>query len=439
MCYYCALERVIIGGKMLEESQQTEQLLITLREEFERKLEEIDELTIRAIKFPEAKNKIKVAIGIRRSGKTTLVLQHIKHLISNDIPLSRILYINFEDDRLLPMSQKQFAKLLEAFYALYPDNHDQQCYLFLDEVQNVDDWPLVIRRFYDTKHVEIFLTGSSAKLLSKEIATSLRGRSLAREVWPFSFQEYLQAKNIVHNSKLMGQATLDKLKANFMGYLQSGGFPEVINKTESDRRQTLQEYVQVVMLRDIIERYRITNEPLIKYLVKHVLHNATTSFSANKMFNDLKSQGYTLKRDTLYSYMDYIEDAYLAFSVHLYSESLRKVQVNPKKIYAVDTGLLKAYTLGHQENLGRMFENIIYLDLRRLGYQINYYLTEERYEVDFIVKDLQGEAQLLQVAWDTENKETYDRECRALESACNETGLPGKVVTLESYLRGEWL
>ncbi len=144
-------------------------------------------IVVRDAKFPEAENKIKVVIGMRRAGKTYFLYQHILKLLSEGVSRSCILYINFEDDRLLPLDQQKLGKFIDAFYALYPENHEKKCYLFFDEIHVIDDWQLVVRRLHNTKNAEIFLTGSSAKLLSKEIATSLRGRSLATEIWPYSF------------------------------------------------------------------------------------------------------------------------------------------------------------------------------------------------------------------------------------------------------------
>src|SRR3990167_3860672 len=166
-------------------------MLAVLLGEFRDKLQRVPSIARDAV-FPVADNKIKVAVGMRRAGKTSFIYQTIQALLAKKIPLSRILYINFEDDRLVPLTREKCAKLIEAFYTLYPENHDQRCYLFFDEIQNAEDWPIIIRRFHDSKNAEIYLTGSSAKLLSTEIATSLRGRSLATEIWPFSFQEFLR-------------------------------------------------------------------------------------------------------------------------------------------------------------------------------------------------------------------------------------------------------
>jgi uncharacterized protein len=416
----------------------TNNIISTLIEEFQVKLSKYDNIVPREITFPKSINKIFVAIGMRRTGKTYFLLQTIKNLLAKGIPMSRILYINFEDDRLYPLSQEKLRNLLESFYTLYPENHEQQCYIFLDEIQNVEQWPVVIRRYYDTKQVQLFLTGSSAKLLSSEIASSLRGRSLSIEVWPFSFREYLTAKHVDIIKQLRGKKYLDTMRSHLISYLEQGGFPEVVNATTSDRIRILQDYVNVVIFRDIVERYKITNTVLVKYLIKTLLKNAGSYLAINKVFNDLKSQGLTVGKNTLHEYLSYIEDAYLAFRVPLYSESIRKIQTNPKKIYAIDSGLINAYTLGISENRGHFLENLVYLDLRRRQQEIFYYLTKTRNEVDFLTKTIKGKWQLYQVVWDIENQETFEREKRALHEAEKELGIKGKIITLETYL-SEWI
>jgi uncharacterized protein len=420
-------------GKVFVEENKILQILLG---EFKHKLSSIqDEMVVRETKFPAAQNKIKVAIGMRRSGKTYFVYQQIQKLLEENIPLNRILYINFEDDRLLPLDKKKLANLIEAFYSLYPENHEHKCYLFLDEIQNVSDWPIVIRRFHDSKNVEIYLTGSSAKLLSKEIVTNLRGRSLATEIFPFSFNEFIVSKDIFVETNVFDKKWKDFLTKLFYQYLSEGGFPEVTKYETDVRQQTLQEYIDIVIYRDIIERYNIKNTSLIKYMILSVVHNVSNPFSINKFYNDLKSKGYKTGKDVLYDYMEYIEDAYLAFFVPFYDKSIRKIQSNPKKVYAIDTGIIRATTLDYEGDLGKLFENVIYLDLRRKGCQVQYYLTKDRYEIDFVATFPSGEKKLFQVVWDIENEMTRNREERALKAGIEELGINGKIITLESYLR----
>lgn len=408
-------------------------LLSTLREEFQIKLNSFDEGTAREFHFPEIPNKIFAAIGVRRSGKTYLLFQIIKKLLKT-IPLTRILYVNFEDERLFPMNQKQLGILLDSFYSLYPENHEQECYIFLDEIQNVEEWPRVIRRFFDSKKVKIYLSGSSAKLLSKEISTSLRGRSIPLEVWPFSFKEFMQTKEVATPEGPLGAISKDKLQQQLRLYLEAGGFPETIFLNTSQRTPILQDYVSVLVLRDIIERHKISNISLIRYMVKTLMKSVGCSFVVNKFYNDLKSQGFSVAKDSIHDYLGYLEDAYLIFTVPLYSESIKKTQVNPKKIYAVDTGMVRAYTLGMAQNIGHYFENLVYLYLRRRGDQIYYYLTKTRKEVDFLTLDLAGKWHLYQVCWNNQDPVTEKREQLALTEAEQELGITGELITPNSYI-----
>lgn len=412
-----------------------DEILPVLIGEFYDKIDRLNNLVVRDAEFPNAPGKIKVAIGMRRAGKTYFLYQRILRFLEEGVNKRAILYLNFEDDRLLPLDEKKLARLLGAFYTLYPENHDRKCYLFLDEIQNVPNWPVVIRRFHDTKQVEIFLTGSSSKLLSKEIATNLRGRSLAVEIWPYSFQEFLRAKKVVIDQNLYHKKTQDQLFQIFHQYLADGGFPETISFESDVKKQTLQEYLNVTLYRDIIERHEITHHALMKYMILSMIHNVAKPFTVNKFYNDCKNQGYQISRDLLYDYVNYIEDAYLAFSLSIYDRSIRKVQTNPKKIYTIDPGLARAVTLEYENDFGRLFENVVYLDLRRLGCKVFYFLTKERYEIDFLAQTPQGQKKFFQVAWDTKNPSTIEREKRALEDGIKELKIEGEIITLESYLR----
>lgn len=293
----------------------------------------------------------------------------------------------------------------------------------------------MIRRFYDSKKVRIFLTGSSAKLLSKEIATSLRGRSIATEVWPYDFHEFWKAQLIPSPKRPMSQKKIDVFYHHLQDYFSIGGFPAVQYLHENERRTILQNYVDTVIFRDIVERYKITNTSLVKYLIKTLLKNVASPFSVHKFYKDSKSQGFKMSKDAVYQYMAYIEDAFLIFSVPIFSESIRKIQTNPKKIYAVDNGLIVANRLSISNTIGNLFENLIYLDLRRENKQVWYYLTASGHEVDFVTKNLAGDYELIQVIWDINHSETYKREKRSLEEAEKELGIKGKILTAQEYLK----
>jgi predicted AAA+ superfamily ATPase len=414
-------------------------LLQVVMGEFRAKLSTLSEIVPRDAQFLEAPGKIQVAVGMRRAGKTYFLYQQVLKLLQEGVNQSAILYINFEDDRLLPLNEQKLARLVDAFYSLYPENHDRKCYLFFDEIQNVVNWPLVIRRLHDTKNALIFLSGSSAKLLSKEIATSLRGRSLATEIWPYSFSEFMRGKKVFVDRELYDKKTQDLLAGNFRQYLSEGGFPEILPFQPDVKQQTLQEYLDVAIYRDLIERHQIKNPSLIKYMILFMMQNVGKPFSVIKFYRDTKSQGYEIGKDTLYEYVDFIEDAYLAFSVGLYDKSIRRTQTNPKKLYAVDPGMVRALTLNYENDLGRLFENVIYLELRRRGYLVHYYLTKERYEIDFLAQAPNGKKKLVQVAWDVSSKATMEREVWALEAGMRELKIEGELITLDSYLHNTLL
>lgn len=390
----------------------------------------------REIRLPESKNMIKVAIGMRRTGKTHFLYQVIHQLLKEGISKQQILFINFEDDRLLPMNAKQMGNLLDEFYTLYPENHNRVCYFFLDEVHNVEGWDQVIIRYYNNKKVQLYLSGSSSKLLSAEIATSLRGRSLASEVWPYNFTEYLTAHQLALPKKPFGQKSFDIMRAHLLSYFETGGFPGVQNMNLDEWRDSLQGYVDTLILRDVVERHNITNIALIKYLAKTLLANAATIFSLNKFYNDIKSQGFSASKDTLHNYLGYLEEAYLIFTVPMYSESTRLKQTNPKKVYAIDNGLINAMTLKINDIQNKYLENQVFLDLRRQGKEIFYYKTADGNEVDFVTVDKEGQREIIQVTWDMSDPKTADRETRALKQAEQELGFSGKIITLRDYLSG---
>lgn len=412
-----------------------EKFLEILQEEFRASLNKTVDSTMRHYHFPKAKDLAKVAVGIRRSGKTYFLFQTMRELISQHIAIDRLLYLNFEDDRLLPIDQKKMGEMIDALYTLQPDLHNHRCFLFLDEVQNVEGWPLVVRRLLDTKDVEIYITGSSAKLLSKEIATSLRGRSLSMEIQPYNFQEFLNSKKIPLPAKPFGKKVLDQYRAHLIGFFQRGGFPGVQALSTHERLETLQNYVEVVVFRDIVERHKVSNIKLLKYLVAALLKNAASRFSINKFYKDITSQGYKAGKDTLYTYLEYLEDAFLIYTVPIFTESLRTLETTQKKIYVVDNGLINANTFNLSLNFGKLLENQVYLDLRRQKKEIFYYNTSEGYEVDFITRDLEGHYEMIQVVWDQSDPLTFEREERALKSAEKELGIKGRVIDWEKYIK----
>jgi predicted AAA+ superfamily ATPase len=292
-----------------------------------------------------------------------------------------------------------------------------------------------VRRFFDSKNVQIYLTGSSAKLLSTEIATSLRGRSIATEILPFSFMEFMKAQQIAPLPSPLGKKSLDIMRQHLLHYFQLGGFPAVQHFSSSEHRDTLQSYVETVIFRDIVERHKVINLSLLRYFINFLLKNVGAPFSIHKFYNDIKSQGYKIGKDTLYNYLEYIQDAYLLFTVPQFTESVRESQTTSKKIYTIDNGLLIANTFNVSSNYGKLFENLVYLDLRRQSKEVFYYKTKSGYEIDFIVKSKQEKFHMYQVVWDLNDSATRQREERALTEAEKELGIPGTLLDYPTYLK----
>lgn len=410
-------------------------LIETLLEEFSRTIEATKGAVERLARFPKAPGMIKVAMGMRRSGKTYFLFQTVRDLLKEGVDKRQIFHINFEDDRLLPMTAKQMGELIDGWYALYPENHDRTAYLFLDEVQNIDGWPQVLRRLLDTKNIELFVTGSSSKLLSKEIATSLRGRTIAIEIFPYNYLEFLTAQHLEAPKKPFGKRSQDHHMQHLASFFQIGGFPAIQTIPPFERLETLQSYVETVIFRDIIERHQITNTSLMKYFIHTLLKNIAAPFSIHKFYNDLKSQGQKVGKDTLHTYLGHLEDAYMLFTVPLFSESLRKQETSPKKIYAIDNALAQSNTFNLSENFGKLLENLVYLDLKRSGKRVFYYVTKSGYEIDFVTQDRMGGFEMIQVVWDLEDSETQEREERALKEAEAELGIRGHLLDPVAYLK----
>lgn len=380
----------------------------------------IPELVEREFKWETLPNKIFSIMGVRRSGKTFYFYQLIKDIIQKGSDIQSILFINFEDDRLYPVSKSVLSEILSAYYELYPRKKNSTVHVFFDEIQNIPGWERFIRRLLDTENVQIYITGSSSKMLSKELSTLLRGRAVAHEIFPFSFAEYLHSVNISPETKSSKQKA--EVVNAFETYLNKGGFPETIGVDERVRVDILQEYINLIIYKDLIERYNIKNHALVKYLIHYFLANISNLFSINKVFHDLKSQGYKVSKDALFNYLSYLEDAYCFFPMPVYSNSLRVQQVNPRKIYSVDHGLVTASVWNLRKDTGRLLENIVFTHLRRVSpwRSIYYYITNKGNEVDFVVLDKNKVTHLIQVCDSFDSKATKEREITALSCAMEE-------------------
>jgi len=351
-------------------------------------------------------------IGVRRSGKTYLLYDTILKLKKNGVPKEHIVFINFEDERLNFKTQ-DLDLIVQAYTELYPESDLNNVYFFFDEIQNVHGWEKFIRRIYDTKSQHIFITGSNAKLLSTEIATSLRGRTISYVVYPLNLAEYLNFNQV--DQRLYPQKNKSKIVHYTEKFLYNGGFPDTINMPQATRIKLLQQYFNVMIFRDIVERYAITNIEVLKFFIKKIFTSVTKPFSINKAYNDLKSMGYKISNKYLYSYFEYCNDIFLSQSIGRFDYSAIKQAKSEKKTYIIDTGLLASIDFSMSSNKGKLLENMVFLEFLKSGCELFYF--KNNYECDFIVK--QGARYLpVQVSYEISNTETKNRAIKGLAEAC---------------------
>jgi uncharacterized protein len=381
----------------------------------------LPELLPRDTVLPRIRGKASVVVGMRRSGKTWFCYQQMQQLMADGVEKKRILYINFEDERLLPFSTSDFQELLDTYYRKYPALKQEDCYLFLDEVHRIEGWDRFVRRVLDTEQLSVVITGSSSRLLGTEIATALRGRSVSTEIFPFSWNEFLRFHGVDPKSRSLGSRTRARLEKLAGRFLETGGFPEVQNLDVDLRRQVLRNYVDVVILRDVVERHGITNVAALRAVIRHILSAPATRFSVNRFYNSLRSQGISATKNALYGFLQHLVDAYLLFEAPLHTRSEHVRRVNPRKVYVIDPGLLEAMSLRLTEDRCALLENTVYMHLRRSGHHPEHYVTARGTEVDFVVlPEGRGARHLVQACWDLSDPATRTREMDALKDAMRE-------------------
>ena len=376
-------------------------------------------LTHRDVRLPALPGKAFAVIGVRRSGKTSFLAQCRAARLQAGAPSESQLLLLLEDERLIGLTVTDLGWLIEEHARRFPGLHSGGgVTLYLDEVQYVPGWEGLVRRLMDTGGADVFVTGSSARLLSREVATSLRGRAMEVLVHPFSFREALRHTGDeppAHaGSGAWPAAALDQ---RLRRYLIEGGFPEAQGADPRDRAALLGGYVDVVVLRDVIDRHGVTNPLALRWLQRQLLANPGGGFSVKKQYDTLRSQGVRVGKDTLHAYLGYLEDAFLVRTVSLHATSERRRMVNPRKAYPVDPGLISLFAQSGRSYQGHALETTVLLELERRGWEVSYVRTEEGWEVDFYAHR-PGEAPLLvQVCLETGDDATWEREVRALRSA----------------------
>jgi hypothetical protein len=390
------------------------------------------------VTFP---GKATAVVGMRRAGKTTFLHQVRREALGRGVTRERLPYINFEDERLAGFSVKDFSVLVEEYYRRFPAVRGNETVVWcFDEIQVVPGWERFVRRLLDTEKVEVFVSGSSAALLSREIATAMRGRAWEVVLFPFSFEEYLRhhgdALPALHDP--LSAPERSRLQGALRQYLVCGGFPEAQGLDDADRLHLLSDYVDVAILRDVVERHAVSNVASLRWLVRHLLGNPGGLFSVEKFYRVLKSQGLTVSRDTLYQLLGYLEDCFLVRLSWIEATSERQRMVHPRKVHPVDPGLITVFDRSGKANLGHSLESTVRIELERQRADVRYVRTGEGFHVDFLARWPDRRPALIQVAADLSEAAAREREVRALLAAAEEhPRATPMLVTLTPELAGD--
>lgn len=359
----------------------------------------VDRTAVEPLQLLIEKSPVKVIMGIRRSGKSTLALQVLQK--------KQFIYFNFDDELLAQLSVEDINELFEAARNKFPN----ATYFLFDEIQNITGWEFFINKLH-RKKVNILITGSNSRLLSSELATHLTGRHFGFELFPFSFTEFLNAQKI-HFKNLELLTTSDRLllKDQFMQYLNKGGFPETLNEDSNSQfsKMYLRELYDKIITRDLVQRRHIKN---IKAL-KEISLLLFSSYSSQFTYNSVKNASSINSINTIKNYIDYLQESYLGFVVEPFSYKVKTRISLPKKFYLIDLSLVNAILGSSSPDLGKKLENLVFLHLRRASKEV-YYVKQPSYEIDFLIREGRVTSELIQVAWSLADPKTRARELKAL-------------------------
>lgn len=376
----------------------------------------------RSLQLPLNKQRIVTVTGVRRCGKSSLLHLTINRLLASGVDKEQILYIGFDDERLANMDVSDFDEILQAYRLMYPDRPLSSVYMFFDEIQIVKGWELFVLRVYKNYCKNVYVTGSTAQMLSGEMSSALRGWPDEYTEYPLSFKEFIAFKGVKANRYTEEGAAL--MANMFKSYLLTGGFPQaVLANVETERVKLLQAYFNTMLFRDMIEHYNISASPsVVRYFLKRVFNNITKPSSVNNIYNDLKSQGLKLSKDSLYQWLDYACNIFLLHKVPKYSKSVIKQSTSLSKYYVADFALAKSVLLPQSEEKGKALENAVYMHFaRHLNENEQIYYFNEGAECDFVIANDEGVKELIQVCWELDEFNT-PRECGGLCAASAATG-----------------
>ncbi len=390
------MEKQIIKQTLLD---QKEELLNT-----EKKGKILERHNIKSYKEQLNSALIKVIIGIRRCGKSTLAFQLLKD--------KNFAYANFDDERLASLNIDDLNKVLEVLYEIY----GKFDFILLDEIQNIPGWELFTNRL-QRQGLNVIITGSNAKLLSKELATHLTGRHLSIDLFPFSFKEFLTYNNIPHNP--LSTREIGTIKNYLNNYIENGGFPETLKET-TPKKEYLQTLYSTIITKDVILRHKIKFSATLKNIASYLLtvHSSLVSFNKIKNIFSIKSVHTSL------NYVSFLEEAYLFFFLRRLTSKHKESLIANRKVYCIDTGLINALGFKTSKDIGKLYENIVAVELIRrksmLNSEVYYWQDYQQNEVDFVIKKSLHIEQLIQVCYDSNIYKTKNREITALLKASKE-------------------
>jgi len=382
-------------------------------------------------KFEElsSTNHVVVVTGARRSGKSYLLRQFAKKLINQGTPKSNILMVNFEDPRFVSLDTNLLQKIYEVYLeTLSPQDRP---YIFLDEIQEVDKWEKWVRSMHELNKAKIILSGSNAKLLSREFSTLLTGRHVDLTMFPLSFKEFLRFKNLTVEDELDLVNKRIEIKSLLNKYLEFGAFPEVV--LEEGKKEILLAYFDDILNKDLVRRYRVRKAEKLNALAKFYLTNISSPITFNSIEKFLE-----LSASTVEKYSGYLNSAYLTFFLKRFSFKVKAQEKSPRKVYSIDPGLANAVGFRFSQNIGRLAENAVFLELERRRVvdpemEFFYWKDARQREVDFVVKRGLKLERLIQVCWDPQNLKTRKRELRGLTKASAKLGVAKKLVITGDY------
>ena len=371
--------------------------------------------------LPVNSKSIVTVVGVRRCGKSSRMQLTINALVKNGVSPETILWVGFDDERLAGMKVSDLDEVLESYRELYPAQDLKDVFMFFDEIQLIDNWELFVIRVFKSYCKNIFVSGSNAKMLSQEIATTLRGWSIEEETYPLSFMEYCQFTGTKTHHLTEQETTLLRLKWD--EYCMESAFPEIVlTESKSLRDKKLQGYFDAMLFRDLVERHNISNTGVLRYFIKRLMNNITKPTSINAIYNDIKSQGLKISKDDLYLWADYVCECFMFLRISKFTPSLVEEQQSLRKYYFIDNGLRQSVLLPQSDDNGKLLENAVLLHLyrRRQPFDKITYFSGTK-ECDFVVQQEQQVKALYQVCWKIQDTLTMQREIDGIIEASKVT------------------